>query len=742
MRSHETPAQVSRRLRRARFVDRLAKHTISVGGVGVLAAVIAIFVFIGWEALPLLEGADVDQDAATLVAGDGSPLAIVSDEYRAVVAAVTTTGNVVFLDAETGEKRRTQPLSEVGSIPLVSACVTRDVPLLLGGTEDGRVAVSRFTPEVSFDDNAVRAVDASLEYFDPIDVHDDGGATKLLAGIVAGEENVVAVAGDATRLSVLRFRLGTGRARLTELDGIAPDMTVTCVQVASYLDSFRIYAGLADGRVLRWDLGWASKPALYESFKASDTAIGSMQVLLGEETLIVGDAAGRVSAWFGVRATPEATNWNMRRIRDFEPLAGSVVSMAPSPRAKSFLALDARGNGMIYHSTTGRSLAAVDLGGESVVTCAFAPKSDGLFVVDGSGSIRSFEFESMHPEATLSALFTPIWYEGATEPALKWQSTGGSNDFEPKLSVTTLVFGSLKGVLYALFFSIPLALAAAIYTSLFLPAGLRGVVKPAVEIMAALPSVVVGLLAALWLSPIVEAHLTSFFTVTPAFLLAFTLLLVVWRALPRPTRIRWSSGTRMIYVSLPGLVLTIVLAAALGPLVEQVMFGGDVQAWLRSEMDLPYDPRNALVVGFAMGFAVVPVIFTIADDAISNVPKSLWAASEALGASRWQTTYRVVLPAAAPGIFAALMLGFGRAIGETMIVLMATGNTPIIDLSPFNGMRTISACIAVEIPEAPHGGTLYRVLFFSGALLFAFTFLCNTIAEVIGHRLRQKYGRF
>jgi phosphate transport system permease protein len=148
-----------------------------------------------------------------------------------------------------------------------------------------------------------------------------------------------------------------------------------------------------------------------------------------------------------------------------------------------------------------------------------------------------------------------------------------------------------------------------------------------------------------------------------------------------------------------------------------------------------------MVVGFAMGFAVIPVVFTIAEDAISNVPRGLWAASEALGATRWQTTWRVVLPAATPGLFAALMLGFGRAVGETMIVLMATGNTPILDLSPFNGMRTISACIAVEIPEAPHGGTLYRVLFLAGLLLFSFTFVCNTAAEVIGQRLRQKYGR-
>jgi len=145
------------------------------------------------------------------------------------------------------------------------------------------------------------------------------------------------------------------------------------------------------------------------------------------------------------------------------------------------------------------------------------------------------------------------------------------------------------------------------------------------------------------------------------------------------------------------------------------------------------------VVGIAMGFAVIPIIFTISEDAFSSVPSHLTAASLALGASRWQTATRVVLPTASPGIFSAVMIGFGRAVGETMIVLMATGNTPVLDWSIFDGMRTLSANIAVEIPEAPHGGTLYRVLFLAAGILFLMTFLVNTIAEVIRQRLRERY---
>jgi phosphate transport system permease protein len=160
------------------------------------------------------------------------------------------------------------------------------------------------------------------------------------------------------------------------------------------------------------------------------------------------------------------------------------------------------------------------------------------------------------------------------------------------------------------------------------------------------------------------------------------------------------------------------------------------------EAGVRYDPRNCIVIAFALGFAVIPIIFTIAEDSLSNVPSSLRAASFAMGASRWQTAWRVVLPSASPGIFAGTMIGFGRAIGETMIVLMATGNTAIMDWSLFNGMRPLSANIAVEIPEAPVGGTLYRVLFLSAVILFLMTFVLNTVAEIVRQRLRRKYGQF
>jgi phosphate transport system permease protein len=151
-----------------------------------------------------------------------------------------------------------------------------------------------------------------------------------------------------------------------------------------------------------------------------------------------------------------------------------------------------------------------------------------------------------------------------------------------------------------------------------------------------------------------------------------------------------------------------------------------------------YVQRNSLIVGLVMGFAVIPIIYTIAEDALSSVPEHLRAASLGAGATQWQTAVRVIIPTAMSGLFSAVMVGFGRAVGETMIVLMATGNTPVMEWNVFNGVRTLSANIAVELPEAVRDSTHYRMLFFAALTLFVLTFAVNTIAEVVRQRFRKR----
>jgi phosphate transport system permease protein len=266
---------------------------------------------------------------------------------------------------------------------------------------------------------------------------------------------------------------------------------------------------------------------------------------------------------------------------------------------------------------------------------------------------------------------------------------------------------------------------------------MRRVVKPSIELMEALPTVIIGFLAGLWFAPIVESHLAAVVALTLFLPLSTILIGLLWHALPKAWTGKFANGWHAA-ILMPAMVIVTAVILSQSGNIEALLFAGDVRVYL-AEHGIDFDQRNALVVGFAMGFAVIPTIFTIAEDAIFSVPKHLSDGSLALGATPWQTLIHVVLLTASPGIFSAIMMGLGRAVGETMIVLMATGNTPIMDWNILEGMRTLSATIAVEMPESEVGSSHYRLLFLAALLLLVFTFAVNSLAEYVRQRLREKY---
>ncbi|MCF6179771.1 MAG: ABC transporter permease subunit, partial [Geopsychrobacter sp.] len=510
--------------------------------------------------------------------------------------------------------------------------------------------------------------------------------------------------------------------------------------IALSSNGLQLYAGTDQGELIRWDLSDSEEPVHSETLQAfSDKRkITALNLVFGDVSLAVGDEQGNISTWFTVRDAQKVKK--LTRIHDLSAYQGPILELTPSTYDKTVISLGS--DGLHFdHMTSERFLLALG-DGANIRKYSLTTRGDGLIALTESGRILSWRLDIPHPEVSFKTLFLKVWYEGYDKPVYAWQSSSASDDYEPKLSLTPLIFGTLKGTFYALLFALPLALLGAIYTSQFARPRLRELIKPAVEVMAAVPTVIIGFLAALWLAPLIERSLGSLFLSIILVPAALMVSLLIWQSARHfePLK-RVERGFEFLAIA-PVILIAVAIAITLGPGLENWLFAGDLKQWLFTETGTRYDPRNCIIIAFAMGFAVIPIIFTIAEDSLSNVPTSLKAASLALGASRWQTVWRVILPSASPGIFAGTMIGFGRAVGETMIVLMATGNTAIMDLSIFNGMRPLSANIAVEIPEAPVDSSLYRTLFLSAVILFVMTFIVNTVAEIVRQRLRAKYGRF
>lgn len=731
-------------------MDRMGRWTINAGGVAIIASVLGIFVFIMVEVWPLLESPQVGPAEVVEWAAPGVG-AVIVDEHRSHVAGLSRDGTVKVLRLADGvevlERRLLEdpavqggdgekPARETGFARL-GALSGRDV--LAGATRDGRVIAVRTDWSVSFEGrNRVITPEVS----EPVifEVDGDGRTPEAFAVRMDPDGAGAAAAAFADR----SVRLVTRSVRENLLTGEITESFRTSSFTSPrrlsrlLLDGAgaNLFGATGSGEILWWKLEGGA-PAEPEIVSAGARAITAMTLLIGDRALVVGQEDGSLSIWFPVR---EAEGFfTLQRVRDFPVHPGAVGLLAPSHRNKSFIAQDATGMLGLYHSTSHRVLWKGPSPLGEARAMAFGPKADGVILASGD-AVADVEVDNPHPEAGLDAFFGRVWYEGYERPELVWQSSSATDDFEPKLSLVPLAVGTLKGTIYSLILAVPLGVLGAMYTSQFMPPSLQRYVKPAVEIMAALPSVVIGFIAGLWLAPRVERIIPSLLlmaAIVPAAVIGAGL---IWDRVCRLMRGELPRGSEVV-------MLMAVTAAAvwasilLGPSLEAAAFGGDFQQWLLETTGLRYDQRNAIVVGLAMGFAVIPIIFAISEDSFSNVPKSIISGSLALGADRWQTVTRVVLPMASPGIFSAIMIGFGRAVGETMIVLMATGNTPVLDWNPFNGFRTLSANIAVEIPEAPHGDTLYRTLFLAGLLLFVITFVMNTAAELVRGRLRRKYSQ-
>ena len=735
---------------KSRRNDRLAELLIRIGGLLVIVSVIGILVMISRVALPLFYpssakiAATVKLPAAIPV---GKVLAIGSEENQQGVFILDESGTFHFLKVAEGSLSASikAPVIPSGAVRVVSAeYIGKSAYNLLWDT--GAITSVTVALASAKDADGKIALTHDVTPQDDLSFAASGGIVQSFARPVegAGAVRIDRLTGDRMRVThqlVEKDLLGIEKRSNSSAD-INDPLPGRLSAIAVDTKGHYLYAGTDNGWLLRWDVSEPGQIRLLDSVPTSEgsQAITSLALVLGDVSVAVGDAKGGLSTWFPVKAPGSSEDKRLSRIHTLRPNHGKVSLIIPSPRDKTLFSGDA-GEIHVDHMTSERNLLTIKTAAP-IVHAALSPKGNTFSALDNNRTLTVWKLDIPHPEISFGTLFGKVWYEGYDKPEYAWQSSSASDDYEPKMSLVPLVFGTIKATLFAMLFAVPLALLAALYTSQFMSPKLKGRVKPVVEIMAAIPSVVIGFLAGLWLAPLIDKSILTIFLSIVIVPLMLLVTIFFWKRIKTASLVQRAARGHEFIAMIPVVILGIYMAFLLSGLAEVGLFAGDFKQWLYSSLGVRYDQRNSIIIAIALGFAVIPIIFTIAEDAISNVPRNLTAASLALGASRWQTAWRVVLPSALPGVFSAVMIGFGRAIGETMIVLMATGNTPIMSWSLFNGLRSLSANIAVEIPEAPFNSSLYRVLFLSAVLLFIFTFIINTVAEALRQRFRKKYGRY
>ncbi len=865
----ETPEQTEKstfsgrqRRRKTTFAVKasnvIARGVITLGGLSTIAAVTLVCVFLVAVVIPMFLPPSVTpiDFAAGEISPYGNPLHLEVNEYQTMAWVASKEGRVTIVDLETGKVLSTmRPFEERKPSAWVFSGRDGD---FVAGFEDGSVQIGSLSFATRFIEDEDVPAEINAAVAEGPAVFRDGvleltleGQYRLQSLSLSLETVTELEPGSAIRLLDLSFKnsgpvvaayTASGTLHLAEVSQSRNLMTgkVTVKLFGGSLpvkqqvdDSQPFWLGLAgqgdnillawrDGELQRFDTRQADDMSLAETLDVVPEAgveLTRAGFLIGKTSLVTGDAKGRLGVWFRIKPDGAETIDGALLVKGHElpPADAAITAIIASARSRMLVAGDADGKVHLYYAPTNNRIATLPgETGHGISAVTMAPKDDAIYAIDKSG-LGGWKMNVPHPEVSVGAIFGKIWYEGYTEPEHVWQSSSGTDDFEPKYGLMPLIFGTIKATIYAMVFAVPLALLAAVYTSEIMQPKLRARIKPTIEMMASLPSVVLGFLAALVIAPVAEevvpAILSSFIMIPMILLLGAFLWQLMPHELLTPLR-----RYRLVAI---GIVMAIgaVLALWTGPLVESLLFAGDIKLWLANQPGsgaggwliivlpatalifalaynrwlqapwrritstwsrqkftlvelfrylasaavviavaaligwvmaavLGWDPRgsimgtyvqrNALIVGFVMGFAVIPIIYTLSEDALSSVPEALRAAALGAGATPWQTAMRIIVPTAASGIFSAVMIGLGRAVGETMIVLMAAGNTPVMEWNMFNGFRTLSANIAVELPEAVKDSTHYRMLFLAALTLFAMTFFLNTGAELIRQRVRKR----
>lgn len=529
-----------------------------------------------------------------------------------------------------------------------------------------------------------------------------------------------------------------------------PDASNTVI-VADFEPDFTLFTARRDYAILAKYTGEAclvqvttQRQECIQRLSLTDRTVEltALSWLAGQQSLISGDSSGQLKQWYLL--PDQHGRLRLTWVKPFQQRNAAITHIAAEHGRSGFAVADAAGGLSLFYSSLTTPLWFSRILVEPLPSTLwqhlqFSASNQQLWWFQQQQPLALLEIDNRHPEISWRTLWQKVWYESWLQPEYVWQSSGGAEPYQGKYSLVPLTVGTLKAAFYALLLAVPLAVLAAIYCVCYLTEPIRGRLASAIEFMALFPTVIIGFLAAIWLAPALEHYLLAvllFIVLTPA-----GVFVMASYGLTRFQYAHQPTGRTLPLCLMSILMLVSATVAIIAAnYAELYWFGGSFRFWL-GEQGVNYQQRNALVVGLAMGFAVIPVVFSISYDALAQLPRQLTLGAYALGANQWQIISRIMLPVAAPGILAGVMLGLSRAIGETMIILMATGNNPISNFNVFEGLRSLTATLVIELPEAAVDSSHYRVLFLVAILLFVFTFTCNTLADRVRQRLKQNLRR-
>ncbi|MEM1404683.1 MAG: ABC transporter permease subunit [Pseudomonadota bacterium] len=686
--------------RRRRFKDRAATIAINIAGWGTVALISLILVYLVSVALPLGLDAEVSPSFTWTVSGDEHPLIAADGE------------TVVSLSAVEGARPElARVIDAFGVVPGAS-----QIHVYRLQAESSAVRPERLT-------TVAPLVSLTLPAFRP----------ESLAIDFAEDELEMVVEDLSGKLQLIALNLSASEPVISNRDSLQlrPDMRGGTLLPRMAGNEVLVVQG---DRYLRWGGVQAA------IFQAERIVGGQLQGVLsrvsaaalgpGGDSLQIADDDGQLHRF-------DLTRDQLPRLGGSRDLAMSVRVLISERARRVTGAISSDGELLLLQPASGDVLYRGYPDGLDADAQPHFSDEGHVLIQQGLRETRRWAIDNPYPETGIAALWRPQRLPGYDKAVHVWHPDGESIGVLSKYSLSPLLYGTFKAALYGMLLAVPLALGAAVYIGYFLPSRQRNQLKPALETLEAFPTVVLGFVAGIWLAPLLADYLLLILFL-PVIGVGLPLLLSLGHAMLQHIDPRFSRRPPRMLLLTSSYAAALLCLAVFAPPPETL--DQLTQSVLWDWFGLRYDQRNAVLVGLVMGIAIMPAMFSIMEDAIHAVPRSLSDGSLALGATRWQSLARVVFPAASPAMLSALLIGLARGLGETMIVLLATGNMPIMEPDPFSSLRSLSATIAIELPEAGSESVQFRLLFLTALVLFGLTFLMNTLAELFRQRLRYAYA--